>query len=117
MPKSDTRQDIELACGAVAGRPARTSNLQRLRCRLSGLAGRISTCALGIAMLSMVMAQNVYGQTGGRFKAVPKADDDAGLDMIFGIPANTLFFAAVGVFALYWFTLGGGRKAKINKKK
>jgi hypothetical protein len=62
-------------------------------------------------------------QSGGNFKAAPKsaateaAEADAAAaapDMIFGISANTIFFVAVGVIALLWFTIGGGRKPKVT---
>lgn len=79
-------------------------------------AAAISIVALGIAVSTMAVAQQ-----GGRFKAAPEAAApqeavDAGTaDLIFGIPANTLFFIAVGAIAVFWFTLGGGRKAKISR--
>ena len=118
MAKSDTTQDLELAREAVAGNAPRKSSVRRLRRRLSELAARISACALGIAVASMVTAQNVYGQTGGgRFQAAPKAPEAeaAASDMILGFPVNTLFFVAAGVIAVFWFTLGGGRKPKVTR--
>ena len=54
-----------------------------------------------------------------QFKQAPGAPDEAdgGGDMILGlVHANTLFFIALGVFCVFWFLLGGGRKAKIGRK-
>ena len=95
----------------------RETRLQRISGRVGRCAANVSTGALAITVASMVTAQNVYGQTsGGRFKAAPKATDaDAeAATMIFGISTNTIFFVAVGVIALFWFTLGGGRKPKVT---
>ena len=58
----------------------------------------------------------------GRFKAAPKPPDpeDAeaaadGLDYIMGVHINTLFFVVAGLIAVYWFTMGGGRKPKVSR--
>ena len=54
------------------------------------------------------------------FKSVPGAAEEGGgedPDMILGlIHANTLFFIALGVFAVFWFLFGGGRRANIGRK-
>ncbi len=97
----------------------RETRLQRISGRVGRCAADVSTCALGITVASMITAQNAFGQTsGGRFQAAPKApdaDEAAGAtDMILGIPVNTIFFVAAGVIAVFWFTLGGGRKAKVT---
>ncbi len=99
----------------------RETRLQRISGQVGRCAANVSTYALAITVASMVTAQNVYGQTsGGRFKAAPKAPEAdaeaaaAATDMIFGISANTIFFVAVGVIALLWFTIGGGRKPKVT---
>ncbi len=114
MARSDTTQDLELAGEAVAGNAPRTSSMQRMRGRLGRCAAGISTGALGITVAAMAVAQS-----GGNFKAAPKsaeAEAAAGMpDMILGIPVNTLFFVAAGVIAVLWFTLGGGRKAKVSR--
>ncbi len=119
MARSDTTQDLELAGEAVAGNAPRTSRMQRMRGRLGRCAAGISTGALGITVAAMAVAQS-----GGNFKAAPKSAEAeavdaaaaAGMpDMILGIHVNTLFFVAAGVIAVLWFTLGGGRKAKVSR--
>ena len=117
MARSDTTQDLELA---VAVNAQRNSSAQRTRGRLGRCAAGISACALGIAVAAMAAAQS-----GGNFKAAPKsaeaeaaeaAAESVMPDAILGIPVNTLFFVAAGVFAVLWFTLGGGRKPKFSRK-
>ena len=97
------------------------SRFQRLSGRLGRCIAGVSTFTLGISVAAMTMAQQ--NPSKGRFQAAPKtpeaeaADAEAAAqagDMIFGIPANTVFFVAVGVVALFWFTMGGGRKAKVT---
>jgi hypothetical protein len=54
-----------------------------------------------------------------QFKEAPGLPEEgkAGDGMILGvIHENTLFFVALGVFGVFWFLLGGGRKAKIGRK-
>jgi hypothetical protein len=92
--------------------------MQRMRGRLGQCAAGISTAALGISVAAMAAAQS-----GRNFKAAPKApESEAELaaasdsaDMILGFPVNTLFFIAAGVVAVFWFTLGGGRKPKVTR--
>ena len=129
MARSDTTQDLELAGEAVAGNAPRTSRMQRMRGRLGRCAAGISTGALGITVAAMAVAQqqNIFEKpTKGRFQAAPKppeagaeaAEAEAASvmpDAILGIPVNTLFFVAAGVIAVLWFTLGGGRKAKVSR--
>ena len=119
MARSDTMQDLELAGAVVAGNAPRKSSMQRMRGRLGRCAAGISTGALGITVAAMAAAQS-----GGNFKVAPKsaeaeaAEAEAASvmpDAILGIPVNTLFFVAAGVIAVLWFTLGGGRKAKVNR--
>ena len=85
----------------------------------------VSTCTLGLAVATMARAQNLFQQPEeSRFKAAPKAPDAEvagtaeaaaeGADLILGVPANTIFFVAAGVIAVYWFVFGGGRKAKVK---
>lgn len=127
MARSDTTQDLESAGEAVAGNAPRKSSMQRMRGRLGRCAAGISTCALGITVAAMAVAQqqNIFEKpTKPQFQAAPKSAEAeaadaaaaAGMpDMILGIPVNTLFFVAAGVIAVLWFTLGGGRKAKVNR--
>ena len=127
MARSDTMQDLELAGAVVAGNAPRKSSMQRMRGRLGRCAAGISTGALGITVAAMAVAQqqNIFEKpTKGRFQAAPKsaeaeaAEAEAASvmpDAILGIPVNTLFFVAAGVIAVLWFTLGGGRKAKVNR--
>ena len=119
MARSDTTQDLELAGAAAAGNAARISRMRRMRRRLGRCAAGISTCALGITVAAMAAAQS-----GGNFKAAPKSAEAEAAeaaaasvmpDAILGIPVNTLFFVAAGVLAVFWFTLGGGRKPKVTR--
>jgi hypothetical protein len=93
--------------------------MQRVRWRLGQCGAGISTAALGISVAAMAAAQS-----GKNFKAAPKsatveaAEAEAAAsapDMILGFPVNTLFFVAAGVVAVFWFTLGGGRKPKVTR--
>ena len=95
------------------------SRFQRLSGRLGRCMAGVSTFTLGISVAAIAMAQQKPAK--GRFQTAPKSPEavDAGAasqagDMIFGIPSNTVFFVAVGVIALFWFTMGGGRKAKVT---
>lgn len=82
----------------------------------------IGTFALAALVATQVEAQLLGGGAGSAAKAgkhfvsapVPKAEE--GGDMIFGIPANTIFFVAAGIAAVLWFTVGGGRKVKVGPK-
>ena len=127
MARSDTTQDSQLACVAVTNRMPRESRTQRLRRRLGRCAAAVSTCTLGITVAVMAAAQqqNIYEQSeGSQFKAAPLSAEAAAAkaeaasampDVILGIPVNTMFFVAAGVIAVFWFTLGGGRKPKITR--
>jgi hypothetical protein len=78
----------------------------------------MSTTALGITVAAMAAAQS-----GKSFKMAPKAPEaeveaaaaSDSLDMILGVPVNTIFFVAAGMIAVFWFTLGGGRKPKVTR--
>ena len=119
MAKSDTTQDLGFSCTVVAGNAPRKSGLRRLRGRLGRCAAGISTCTLGITVAAMAAAQQ---NSGGVPKKVqfetaplsPEAEAATG-ELILGFPVNTLFFVAAGVVAVLWFTLGGGRKAKVTR--
>ncbi len=128
MARSDTTQDLELACEAVAGNAARKSRVQRIRGRLGRCAAGISTCALGITVAVMAAAQlqNIYEEsTKPRFQEAPKSAEAEAADaaaaaaaseMILGVHVNTIFIVAAGVIAVLWFTLGGGRKPKVSRR-
>ena len=99
----------------------------QLRRRLGQGAAGISTFTLAITVAALAMAQqqNIYEKpTGSRFKAAPKPPGaegeaeaaSAGLEVIMGVHVNTLFFVATGVIALFWFTIGGGRKPKVTRR-
>ena len=111
--------ESEMVSGMVSD-TTRETRFQRLSGRLGRCVAGVSTCTLGITVAAMAMAQQKPSK--GRFQAAPKSPDaevDAeaaaqATDMIFGIPANTIFYVAVGVIALFWFTMGGGRKAKVT---
>ncbi len=127
MARSDTTQDLELACEAVAGNAARKSRMQRIRGRLGRCVAGISTCALGITVAAMAAArqQNIFEEsTKPQFSEAPKSAEAeaadaaaaaAASDMILGVHVNTIFFVAAGMMALFWFTLGGGRKSKVTR--
>ncbi len=121
---SDTTHDLELAGAAVAGNAARISRMQRMRGRLGQCAAGTSTCALGITVAVMAAAQqqNIYEEsTKPLWQQAPEAEAAdaaaaaAAPDMILGIPVDTMFFVAAGVMAVFWFTLGGGRKPKVSR--
>ena len=76
--------------------------------------------------MAMAQQENIYmKEAGAQFKAAPAAPpteeeakaaaEAAALigDTILGIPLNTIFFVAAAVIALFWFTIGGGRKPKV----
>jgi len=85
----------------------------------------VRRCAegMGTFLLATMVATQIAAQgfgagastRGGRFTSIPKPQDEGG-DMILGIPANTIFFVAAGIIAVLWFTVGGGRKAKVTRK-
>ncbi len=55
------------------------------------------------------------------FKSAPVpttgAEADAASDTILGVvPANTLFFITAAVIAVFWFTVGGGRRARVGRE-
>ena len=128
MERSDTTQDLELACEAVAGNAARKSRMQRIRGRLGRCAAGISTCALSITVAVMAAAQqqNIFEEsTKPQFYEAPKSAEaeaaDAAAaaaesDMILGVHVNTIFFVAAALIAVLWFTLGGGRKPKVSRR-
>ncbi|MFQ5565987.1 MAG: hypothetical protein ACE5EU_06465 [Paracoccaceae bacterium] len=116
-----SRQGAEMA---PSGSIRRHSRVRRINRRLGRYVAGISTTALGISVAAMAAAQmqNIYEEpTKGRFQAVPKSSDAdpeaaaAATDMILGIPVNTIFFVAAGGIAVFWFTFGGGRKAKVSR--
>jgi hypothetical protein len=97
--------------------------------RLTGLTSRLTvgaaTLSLSLSVAAIARAQNSFGQdSGSRFKAAPRsaeaeAEAEAaaanGPEMILGIDVNTIFFIAAAVIAVFWFTLGGGRKPKVSR--
>lgn len=56
----------------------------------------------------------------GHFKAAPVpsgAEAEGGSDLILGmVPANTLFFITAAVIAVFWFTVGGGRRPRVGRR-
>ena len=74
-----------------------------------GLAG-VSTFTLGITVSAMAFAAR-------NIKEAPKSAEagDSASMLILGCDASTLFFVAVGAIALFWFTVGGGRKPKVTR--
>ena len=80
--------------------------------------GRVRRVLAGAAALGAIPGM----AWAASFKQVPGASEDGGgagedPDMILGlIHANTLFFIVLGVFCVFWFLFGGGRKAQIGRK-
>jgi hypothetical protein len=101
-----------------------TSKLSRLMQIPGRCAAGVSAFSLGITVAAIAMAQqaNAFGKPEkSRFQAAPKTPDPEAAeaaaqapDMILGIEANTIFFVAAGVVAVFWFGFSGGRKAKIT---
>jgi len=118
MTKTGATIGLELTRVADAENIPRKSRMRRMGGRLGRCAAGISTCALGITVAAMAVAQqqNSYETPKKeQFQAPPDADPDAAADMILGVPVNTIFFVAAGLIALFWFTLGGGRKPKVGR--
>jgi len=90
--------------------------------RIPGGVGRVAVrCAAGISTFTLGVTVAAMAAAGGKFKAPPvtaeaQAAAEAEPTMILGYEANTMFFVAAGVIALFWFTLGGGRKPKLNRE-
>jgi hypothetical protein len=86
--------------------------------------------ALSLALPTFAIAQDAQGSGNRHFKqaqaqsqasgsrhftSAPVPKDDGGQDSIrdmIGISTNAAFFTAVAMIALFWFTVGGGRRAK-----
>ena len=58
-------------------------------------------------------------QTTGNPNFIPApsilSSKDGSFDTILGVHVNVIFLVAVVVVALLWFTIGGGRKAKVKR--
>ena len=95
------------------------SLVKSVRHRAAGMLAGATVLALTLPVAAL--AQNSPQASGNRhFTAAPKpkpTEDEAAAagDMILGIPANTIFFIAVVAIGIFWFTLGGGRKAKLER--
>lgn len=91
-----------------------------MRARAKRFGTEISILALTLPIAAGARAQETPQASGNRhFTAAPAPksveDEAAATDVILGIPVNTIFFVAVAVIAVLWFTLGGGRKAKLGR--
>lgn len=83
----------------------------------------LSTAALLVLTLpAMALAQSqepVPPQTSGNPNFIPAptlpTGKDSALDSILGVDVNVIFFVAVAVIGVLWFTIGGGRKAKVKR--
>ena len=87
----------------------------------------LCTFVFCFAVTALAMAgQNPFdpkaNASSGRFKEAPKppSEEEAevaaeGLSHIMGIHVNTIFFVTAAVIGIYWFTMGGGRKAKVSR--
>ena len=101
---------------AAAERPA-----GRRRARIRRIASWVSGAFISL-WVSAAWAQGAGGASGGRFKPAPSsaAGDAAGGGgdgMILGlVSANTLFFITAGLIALFWFTVGGGRRPQVGRR-
>lgn len=79
-------------------------------------AGWLRHWRLGL-MTSLMLAAPGLAST-AQFKQAPGVPEKDGEPVvILGlIHANTLLFIALGVFGVFWFLFGGGRKAKIGRR-
>lgn len=84
----------------------------------------LATFAFCLVVTAMAMAQqNPFDPKAnagaGGFKQAPKPEDAeaaaSGLDYIMGFHVNTIFFVVASLIAVYWFTMGGGRKPKVSR--
>ena len=124
MAKSDTTGEIHSACAAAGGAGARKTRSLRISDRVGRCAARLFTCVLSIAVALMATAQSVYGQD--RISHVyfefapnlPDAEAELVADSVYKtllVPTVTGLLVALGVFLLYWFTVGGGSKSKFTE--
>lgn len=82
--------------------------------------GKAGRCAAAVSNFALGVTVAAVAHAAGNFKAAPKPPEAAAAaesepTMILGYDANTLFFVAAGAIAVFWFTVGGGRKPKLNK--
>ena len=102
-----------------------TSGNTRLQ-QMNGGLGRLAIrCAAGVSTFTLGITVAAMAVAASKFKEAPKSAEveaqaaaaaDSAPTMILGIEANTIFFIAAGVAALFWFTLGGGRKPKVSRE-
>jgi hypothetical protein len=102
-----------------------TNRKTRLQ-RIPGGVGRYAVrCAAGISTFTLGATVAAMAVAGGKFKAAPVSAEaeaaaaaaaDSEPTMILGYDVNTLFFVAAGAIAVFWFTLGGGRKPKVSRE-
>jgi hypothetical protein len=119
-PRAASMIRVDAGRGVPSG-----SSVQRARAQLSRIASGAAAAAFCLTVAAAAAAQGLGEKTqANRFKSAPKAPEpeDAALaaqtgDMILGIPANTIFFVAAGAIAIFWFTVGGGRKAKLERPR
>jgi hypothetical protein len=101
-------------------RPGLTSKPQFTSWR--GRAARVLSSAAALALTLPVtgLAQSQDApQASGNPNFIPAplvlGEGDGSLSSIFGVDVNVIFFVAVAVVAVLWFTIGGGRKAKMKR--
>ena len=120
MPGFDAVRDKVSGTVAAGIHSGQKTPMRRLSRRLARYGAGLSTGVLAASVAVMATAQQATKGSGPRFSAAPNASDAEGDsligDAILGIPVNTIFFIAVGVIALIWFTIGGGRKPKISPR-
>jgi hypothetical protein len=101
-----------------------TSRKAGLQWVSGGVGQYAAQCAVGISTFALGITVTAMAVAAGNFKAAPKSAEaeaaavaaaDSEPTLILGYDANTLFFIAVGAVALFWFTLGGGRKPKVTR--
>ena len=113
MTTSVTGQDQCVFCAPEGGQDQGFAPARRIARRIGGWAAGCSAMLVSLAVAADAMAAS------GKFKSVPGAAAEGGGsdDMILGlVSANTLFFICAGVFAVFWFIFGGGRKPKVGRE-
>jgi hypothetical protein len=102
------------------------TRLKKLRSRFAryGAAASVAWFSLCVTAAAQIGTNPFKAKTGAAFKGAPppppdpeaqaKAAEEA-TNYVLGVHVNTIFFVAAAVIGVLWFTLGGGRKAKVTR--